>query len=42
MKLVTFETNGARHIGAVLSDGKTVADFTAVIARRRISATCWR
>jgi 2-keto-4-pentenoate hydratase/2-oxohepta-3-ene-1,7-dioic acid hydratase in catechol pathway len=29
MKLVTFETNGARHIGAVLADGKTVADFTA-------------
>ena len=29
MKLVTFETNGAQHIGAVLADGKTVADFTA-------------
>ena len=29
MKLVTFETNGARHIGAVLADGATIADFTA-------------
>lgn len=29
MKLVTFETNGARHIGAVMADGKTVADLTA-------------
>jgi len=29
MKLVTFETNGARHIGAVMADGKTIADFTA-------------
>jgi 2-keto-4-pentenoate hydratase/2-oxohepta-3-ene-1,7-dioic acid hydratase in catechol pathway len=29
MKLVTFETNGAQHIGAVLADLKTVADFTA-------------
>jgi 2-keto-4-pentenoate hydratase/2-oxohepta-3-ene-1,7-dioic acid hydratase in catechol pathway len=29
MKLVTFETNGAQHIGAVLADGKTIADFTA-------------
>ena len=28
MKLVTFETNGARHIGAVLADG-AIADFTA-------------
>jgi 2-keto-4-pentenoate hydratase/2-oxohepta-3-ene-1,7-dioic acid hydratase in catechol pathway len=28
MKLVTFEANGARHIGAVLADGKTIADFT--------------
>jgi 2-keto-4-pentenoate hydratase/2-oxohepta-3-ene-1,7-dioic acid hydratase in catechol pathway len=28
MKLVTFETNGAQHIGAVLADGKTIADFT--------------
>jgi 2-keto-4-pentenoate hydratase/2-oxohepta-3-ene-1,7-dioic acid hydratase in catechol pathway len=28
MKLVTFETNGARHIGAVLSDG-AISDFTA-------------
>lgn len=29
MKLTTFETNGTRHIGAVLSDGKSIADFTA-------------
>jgi 2-keto-4-pentenoate hydratase/2-oxohepta-3-ene-1,7-dioic acid hydratase in catechol pathway len=29
MKLVTFETNGARHIGAMLADGKTIADFGA-------------
>jgi 2-keto-4-pentenoate hydratase/2-oxohepta-3-ene-1,7-dioic acid hydratase in catechol pathway len=29
MKLVTFETNGAQHIGAVLADLKTIADFTA-------------
>ena len=29
MKLTTFETNGARHIGAMLGDGKTIADFTA-------------
>jgi 2-keto-4-pentenoate hydratase/2-oxohepta-3-ene-1,7-dioic acid hydratase in catechol pathway len=29
MKLVTFETGGARHIGALLSDSKTIADFTA-------------
>jgi 2-keto-4-pentenoate hydratase/2-oxohepta-3-ene-1,7-dioic acid hydratase in catechol pathway len=29
MKLVTFETNDARHIGAMLSDGKAIADFTA-------------
>ena len=29
MKLTTFEANGARHIGAVLSDGKSIADFTA-------------
>jgi hypothetical protein len=29
MKLVTFETGSARHIGALLADGKTVADFTA-------------
>src|SRR3954468_11497876 len=29
MKLVTFETNGVRHIGAVLGDGKSIADFTA-------------
>jgi 2-keto-4-pentenoate hydratase/2-oxohepta-3-ene-1,7-dioic acid hydratase in catechol pathway len=29
MKLVTFETAGSRHIGAVLDDGKTVSDFTA-------------
>ncbi len=28
MKLVTFETNGARHIGCVLDDG-SIADFTA-------------
>ena len=41
MKLVTFETKGARHIGALLADGKTIADFTAS-APRRISATCWR
>jgi 2-keto-4-pentenoate hydratase/2-oxohepta-3-ene-1,7-dioic acid hydratase in catechol pathway len=29
MKLVTFETNGARHIGAALADGTSIADFTA-------------
>ena len=29
MKLVTFETGGAQHIGAVMADGKTIADFTA-------------
>jgi 2-keto-4-pentenoate hydratase/2-oxohepta-3-ene-1,7-dioic acid hydratase in catechol pathway len=29
MKLVTFETNGARHIGSVLADGGTISDFTA-------------
>lgn len=30
MKLVTFETKGgARHIGAMCADGRTVADFTA-------------
>jgi len=29
MKLTTFETNGARHIGAVAADGKSIADFTA-------------
>ena len=29
MKLVTFDTNGARHIGAMLPDGNTIADFTA-------------
>ena len=29
MKLVTFETQGARHVGALLADGKTIADFTA-------------
>lgn len=29
MKLVTFETAGSRHIGAVLDDGKTLSDFTA-------------
>jgi 2-keto-4-pentenoate hydratase/2-oxohepta-3-ene-1,7-dioic acid hydratase in catechol pathway len=28
MKLVTFETDGARHIGAVLDDGNTISDFT--------------
>ena len=33
MKLVTFEANGARHIGAVLADGKTIADFTALVFR---------
>ena len=33
MKLVTFETKGARHIGAVLGDGKTIADFTAASRR---------
>ena len=32
MKLVTFETSGARHIGAVLSDGRSIADFTAASA----------
>jgi hypothetical protein len=41
MKLVTFETKGARHIGAVLGDGKTIADFTAASAAPH-SATCWR
>jgi 2-keto-4-pentenoate hydratase/2-oxohepta-3-ene-1,7-dioic acid hydratase in catechol pathway len=29
MKLVTFETNGARHIGAMLADGQSISDFTA-------------
>jgi 2-keto-4-pentenoate hydratase/2-oxohepta-3-ene-1,7-dioic acid hydratase in catechol pathway len=29
MKLVTFEINQARHIGAMLADGNTIADFTA-------------
>lgn len=29
MKLVTFESGGACHIGAVLADGKSIADFTA-------------
>ena len=29
MKLTTFETNGARHIGVLLADGTTIADFTA-------------
>src|SRR5882757_1171996 len=29
MKLVTFEANGARHIGAVLDDGQSISDFTA-------------
>lgn len=29
MKLVTFETKGATHIGAVLADGKSIADFAA-------------
>ena len=32
MKLITFETAGARHIGAVLGDGSTIADFTAASA----------
>jgi len=32
MKLVTFETKGARHIGALAADGKTIADFTAASA----------
>ena len=41
MKLVTFETKGARHIGAMLADGQAIADFTAR-RPRRISATCWR
>jgi len=31
MKLVTFETNGARHIGAVLDDARTISDFTAAV-----------
>jgi 2-keto-4-pentenoate hydratase/2-oxohepta-3-ene-1,7-dioic acid hydratase in catechol pathway len=31
MKLVTFETNGTRRIGAVLADGETIADFTASV-----------
>lgn len=29
MKLVTFETGGARHIGCLLADGETISDFTA-------------
>jgi len=29
MKLVTFETDGARHIGAVLPGETTISDFTA-------------
>jgi 2-keto-4-pentenoate hydratase/2-oxohepta-3-ene-1,7-dioic acid hydratase in catechol pathway len=29
MKLVTFETSGARHIGSLLADGSTISDFTA-------------
>jgi len=29
MKLLTFKTQGSEHIGALLDDGKTVADFTA-------------
>jgi 2-keto-4-pentenoate hydratase/2-oxohepta-3-ene-1,7-dioic acid hydratase in catechol pathway len=29
MKLLTFEHNGTRHIGALLADSRTVSDFTA-------------
>lgn len=29
MKLVTFETGGARHIGAILPGEQTISDFTA-------------
>lgn len=29
MKLVTFRTGAAEHIGALLDDGRTLADFTA-------------
>jgi len=29
MKLLTFENNGTRHIGALLADSRTVSDFTA-------------
>jgi hypothetical protein len=29
MKLVTFESSRAHHIGAVLADGRSIADFTA-------------
>src|SRR5437762_3537527 len=29
MKLVTYEANGTHHIGALLADCQTIADFTA-------------
>ena len=29
MKLLTFEHNGSRHIGALLADSTTISDFTA-------------
>jgi 2-keto-4-pentenoate hydratase/2-oxohepta-3-ene-1,7-dioic acid hydratase in catechol pathway len=35
MKLVTFETNGARHIGAMLDDVQTISDFTAAAPSTR-------
>jgi 2-keto-4-pentenoate hydratase/2-oxohepta-3-ene-1,7-dioic acid hydratase in catechol pathway len=31
MKLVTFETKGARHVGAVLDDLQTISDFTMAV-----------
>jgi 2-keto-4-pentenoate hydratase/2-oxohepta-3-ene-1,7-dioic acid hydratase in catechol pathway len=32
MKLVTFETDGMRHVGAMLADSQTISDFTAASA----------
>ena len=41
MKLVTFETGGARHIGALLPGELEAVDFTAADTAR-ISVTCSR
>lgn len=35
MKLVTFETNGAWHIGAMLDDAQMISDFTAAAPSTR-------
>jgi 2-keto-4-pentenoate hydratase/2-oxohepta-3-ene-1,7-dioic acid hydratase in catechol pathway len=35
VKLVTFETNGARHIGAMVNDARTISDFTAAAPSAR-------